>query len=317
MSRYKKQGVSEGQDILPGQMDIGQGSATTMREVPLQGPDIAMKAEEVIQDPFQYNLFELPKNNLSIKGGMRSTKVQKPQRITREMMEQEPKFGMQQLNIENVAPSEIEKALVELPGVGQAGEGFQTSMLLGPPQKPVRPTMPTIMSEGITPSQSAKMKTSLYELLPKGAYQEAVHTAQGISPQFTKGRKEMARGLKEETEDAVGRVLGAGEQGRLVDVNRELGQLLTSKDKQLAEAFKEGNKNAWTSVDALVAGSQMGAANPNWWMLALKKAADVAKMTAPRTTGGKYLNKYGASEIPSALGDILLRQQLIESNRGE
>jgi hypothetical protein len=319
-NEYKKAGATETQNILPGQTDIGQRAGTVQEQIPLIGEDIAMKAEQVVQDPFQYSLTDIPQKTVNVKGGRSTMKKDNTKKLTSELMNQEPKFGYQQLKIENVAPSEIEKALVELPGIKQAPEGFQTSMLLEPPTKPTRPRapeMPMQLTPGINPEQISKMKTSIYEALPKGAYQEMVSTAMGVSPQLTKGKRTMAQGLKTETEDAVGRVLGAGEQAKLVDLNKELGQVLTSKDKQMTEAFKEANKNAFTSVDAVLAASQIPKDQANWWLLGLKKAADIAKMTGPRTNVGKGLYKFGTSGAPASAADIYLRRNLINENQGE
>jgi hypothetical protein len=153
--------------------------------------------------------------------------------------------------------------------------------------------------------QANEFKTSIYDSLPKGAWAEA---ASGLEPSLIAGKKQQARGLKESVEAAASNI-GKGDE--LKQLNDELGRLLTTKDKALSEANKEANKNLFTSVDGIIAGAN----NPT--MLAVKKAADFAKMTGPRTSTGKFLYNQGKGELSGPIWDILLRQAAIEANQGE
>lgn len=153
--------------------------------------------------------------------------------------------------------------------------------------------------------QANDFKTSIYGDLPKGAFAEAVS---GKSPMYISGQKQMARGLKEGVESAAGQINKGDE---LKQINDELGRLLTSQDRAQAEAIKEANKNAVTSVDAMIAGAN----NPK--MLLLKKAADIAKMTGPRTYTGRTLYNQGKGELSGPIWDLLLRHSLINAPRDE
>lgn len=151
--------------------------------------------------------------------------------------------------------------------------------------------------------QANNFKSSIYDSLPKGAWAES---ASGMSPALITGKKQQARGLKEAVEQAVDSI-GKGDDLR--QINDELGRILTTQDKAASEAAKEANKNAFTSVDAMIAGSN----NPT--MLAVKKAADLAKMTGPRTNVGKFLYEQGRGKTSGPVWDMLLRQAVIGANQ--
>jgi len=139
----------------------------------------------------------------------------------------------------------------------------------------------------VTPQQGLQFKQELYQGVPKGAWNEnAKNTAWNVA------QKEMARGMKEATESSVGKTLSPFEQAQYSQLNDELGRLLTSKEKQMMQANVEGNRNIVTPVDAMI-----GASSGGLPMLALKKAADVAKLTGPRTAVGMGLQKAGESEL--------------------
>jgi hypothetical protein len=137
------------------------------------------------------------------------------------------------------------------------------------------------------------------------AYKDAINSEHGQIFQ-----KEINRGLKEAVEDSVQKSLGDDAAQALRSKNDELGRILTSKDRALIEAEKEANKNALTSIDALAGSVSLKA-------LAMKKAADFAKMTGPRTTTGKFLYDQGRGQLSGPIWDILLRQSAIEANRDE
>lgn len=160
---------------------------------------------------------------------------------------------------------------------------------------------------GVTPSQASGFKTSVYESLPKGAFAENIAVQSGKHPQLLAGQKKIAKGLKESVEDASSGLQVDGLD--LKQLNEQLGRVLTTKDKQMAEAFKEANKNLFTSVDGMIAGSQ----NP--WMFAFKKAADVAKMTGPRTTVGKGMSNLGRGALSGPALDVLARELAKEAKQ--
>ena len=141
-------------------------------------------------------------------------------------------------------------------------------------------------------------KQSIYKDMPKNAYQEMLS---GKSPAYLAGEKDMARGLKEGVEASVDKATGRGSE--LTQLNDELGRLLTSGEKQRLEAVKEANKNAITSVDAPLFFASPGAS-------IAKKAADIAKMTGPRTVSGKAMKDLGKKN-KGAL-DILSRRSFWE-----
>lgn len=321
-SEYKKAGGTDFQDMLPGQTEIGQTPGTVQKELSLSGPDISMQAEKVTQEPFQYSLMEVPQKKVNVKGGRSEKTIDNLKKYSQEIQNQEPKFGMQQIGIENYEPSQFEKALVELPSVQQAPAGYQTSMILEPPTRPTRPVRPEVPMEwtaAMTPEKASGMKTSLYESLPRGTYQETMAAAMGTHPELTRGKKAMAKGIKEETESSIGQALGKAEQERLIQTNKELGQLLTSKDKQLAQAFIENRKPAVTQVGAGMLGAAAKSTGQSqaaiMAALAAKEAVRALQFTGPRTALGKGMYYYGKEGSP--IWDILLRQSAIEKNRSE
>jgi hypothetical protein len=137
------------------------------------------------------------------------------------------------------------------------------------------------LGEDIKPSVGSSYKSSIYNQIPGSSYANATQTPAGKSLQ-----KEKARGLKEAVETAVEKSTGKQNASELKDLNDKLGRMLTSRKKAGMESAKEINKNAFTSVDAMIAG--LGGDNAVKG-LALKKAADIAKMTGPRTKVGKAM----------------------------
>jgi hypothetical protein len=137
------------------------------------------------------------------------------------------------------------------------------------------------LGEDIKPSVGSSYKSSVYNQIPGSNYANATQTPVGKSLQ-----KEKARGLKDAVETAVEKSTGKQNAAELKELNDKLGRMLTSRKKAGMEAAKEINKNAFTSVDAMIAG--LGGDNAVKG-LALKKAADIAKMTGPRTKVGKAM----------------------------
>lgn len=157
---------------------------------------------------------------------------------------------------------------------------------------------------GPTPIQANSYKTSLASILPDEAWRDSA-----LLSKRQKLEKSAAAGMRAAIEDSVSKSLGQEKGLLLRNTNDELGRILTTQDKAASEAAKEANKNAFTSVDAMIAGSN----NPT--MLAVKKAADLAKMTGPRTNVGKFLYEQGRGKTSGPVWDMLLRQAVIGANQ--
>jgi hypothetical protein len=112
----------------------------------------------------------------------------------------------------------------------------------------------------------------------------------------TQLKKALGKGLKEATEDATEQALGPGAGVALKNINERLGTLLSTRKKELGEVGKEEMKNLFTSVDAIGLGA-LGASGGNPWWMALKKAADIAKLQGPRSTAGKLMYRFGDSVV--------------------
>lgn len=136
---------------------------------------------------------------------------------------------------------------------------------------------------GPSPLQASGYKTSIGANIPDNAWKSP-----SILSAYQGADKEFYGGMKGAVEDAVDSVLpGSGSEVR--EINKDIGGLLTSQDKAIIEAAKENNKNAFTSVDGMLA----AATTSNPYLLPLKKAADIAKMTGPRTKFGMGLYNFG------------------------
>lgn len=170
----------------------------------------------------------------------------------------------------------------ELPGgVGQESQKYFDEIL--PAQS------------GPSPNQVSQWKSNAYQSTPDAAYREALLSDQGL-----KFQKNVNRGLKEATEESVGKTLGTEAQQKLVTHNKELGQILTTKDRQLMEAARADGKNWFTSVDGILL-PVMGKA------ALIKKAADFAKLPIFRTNAGKLLNNAGKHAPEAGWRQLLLQ----------
>lgn len=160
---------------------------------------------------------------------------------------------------------------------------------LGSQMEPLAP------KPGPNPEQVSQWKSNTYNKIGDAGYNELKQTP--VGKQFEKAK---ARGMKEGVEDAVGQSLGAADQSSLIQMNDELGRVLTSDEKAAQVAQQEANKNAFTSVDGLAL-----AMGPK--MAALKKLADVLKGSRARTRAGLTMYDLGRS---GAI-DPVARQALI------
>ncbi len=150
---------------------------------------------------------------------------------------------------------------------------------------------------GVDPLTGTRYKSAVTGSLPQSAYQS--DALRGVAKQ---AEREMGGGLKTAVETSVERATGRGKE--LQDLNDQLGRVLTTKKKQRIEASKEINKNALTSVDAPLAVLSPRAA-------VIKKLADYAKMTGPRTNVGKTLYQ-GTGGKADVISRRMLWEQLLE-----
>jgi len=146
-----------------------------------------------------------------------------------------------------------------------------------------QPRIATVLDQtdripGPSPIQTTSWKSSNAANVGKKAWEQLSISAEGKA--FD---KKLSQGLRRATEESVGKALGTEYGAQLSKTNSELGQILSSRERALLDAEQEMRKNAVTSVDGMIA----GALNPV--MLAVKKLADISKMTGPRTVTGKAL----------------------------
>lgn len=184
-----------------------------------------------------------------------------------------------------------EAAFVEETGKAIAGKTVPEQYILRAPEVALDVTERV---SGPTPLQTSAWKSSTYNKIGSPAFQELKQTP--VGKELLKAK---AYGLKKGTETSVEKSLGKLDAEELRDLNSKLGQILTSDEKALREAFKEANKNAVSSVDAPLALINPGAA-------LLKKIADVAKMTGPRTEVGKSL-------VDRSKSGMMLEKNILQS----
>lgn len=144
--------------------------------------------------------------------------------------------------------------------------------------------------KGPTPIQASAWKTSSASNVGKKGWQELA-----MSPEGKKFDKALSGGLRGATEKSVAQSLGPEYAAELANKNKELGQILSSRERALLDAQQAANKNAVSSVDGML----MGAGNP--LMLALKKTADLAKMTGPRTLVGRQMSTSAEQGLVKAI----------------
>ena len=182
----------------------------------------------------------------------------------------------------------------ETPGRYKVGQSIPEQYI----PKPGEPYLQHIPRKpGPNTSQATAWKTSTYNKIGNRAYEQARNTPEGM-----RLLKLKAQGLKEATEEAVGRVPDKlkGKPTRSTDLpdlkefNDKLGRILTTKEKAAAEVAKEARKPFLSQTKAAI-----GAANPA--AATAMKAMELLNMPGPRTKIGmglmnrsKSLNKgYG------------------------
>lgn len=154
---------------------------------------------------------------------------------------------------------------------------------------------------GPSPIQTTAWKTSSANRVGKKGWEELARSPEG------KGfDKALSSGLRRGTEESVQRALGGDAGQTLAKTNRDLGKILTSRERALMDAQQEGRKNAFTSVDGILSTQP--------WILAAKKAADIAKATGPRTKIGKGLVDIGKAEDEVGVLRGLIKLGLLKPN---
>lgn len=188
--------------------------------------------------------------------------------------------------------------------------GFTPGKIEKVPERFVPRPPATVIDEtervaGPNPLQTSSWKSSAASNVGKQAWKDLSMTKEG--KQFDKA---LAAGLKGATEESVAKALGPEAAEALKKKNADLGKILTSRERALMDAEQEGRKNAFTSVDGgllgLILSDPKKAA-----LLVVKKVADVAKLTGPRTKGGLLMQDVGKS---SQL-DAIARRKAIDANR--
>lgn len=172
--------------------------------------------------------------------------------------------------------------------------------LLSPSGAPLTRTVTTAIpgTSPLSAVEASKIKSQIYNLVGDNAYSSLVNDKAATKLFKTAGKR-----LKTATERAVSGVdeaLGA----ELKAVNKDLGNILTSRKVLQREAAKDIAKNALTSVDAALL-----VANPA--VAAGKKVGDILKSSAFRTNVGR------AAALDPGYADILLRQMGREYNEGD
>jgi hypothetical protein len=150
---------------------------------------------------------------------------------------------------------------------------------------------------GPNPIQTDAWKTTGASKLGDPAFKELAQSTEG--KQF---QKALNGGMRDATEKSVADYLGADEGQALAARNEKLGKILTSQERAQMDAEMEASKNAVTPVDAMA-----------FWGLgpggaALKKAADISKMTSFRTGAGLGLKKAAQTRFPGYLAAPLVTQ---------
>ncbi len=156
---------------------------------------------------------------------------------------------------------------------------------------------------GPTPIQATKWKTTSANNVGKSGWKEL-----SMSPEGKGFDKALSGGMRRGVEESVEQSLGPEYSKQLSQKNKELGQVLTSRERALMDAEQEARKNAFTSVDGMIA----GVGNPV--LLAVKKAADIAKMTGPRTKFGKGLMDLSRANSETKVLEGLIKTGLLPNS---
>lgn len=165
--------------------------------------------------------------------------------------------------------------------------------------EPGRPEIGLDQSErvpGPTPIQTTAWKSTAANRVGDKGYEQLAK-----SPMGKVFDKKLASGLRGATEDSVREKLGDEGAKGLIEHNADLGTILSSDKQALNELEKEARKNGFSSIDGMLL------THP--WMLATKKAADISKLPAFRSSAGLGLMDLGNSGAV----DPILRQIVIDA----
>jgi hypothetical protein len=144
-------------------------------------------------------------------------------------------------------------------------------------------------------SQASEWKTNLYNALPEAAY-DKFGKLKGPADRI---QKSMASGLKNAIETEGNAVIpGLGD--KIASANETMQTILASRKPLKTAAKAEKGVNAFTSVDAMLAGGGLLASHDPATaaaLLAMKKAGDISKTTRFRTGAGQALMGLGQNPL--------------------
>lgn len=141
---------------------------------------------------------------------------------------------------------------------------------------------PAVPEKSISTPLALEAKRDLYNMTGDATWNEMKKTPSGS--QVT---NPLSSGLKQATENNVGRALGPEAQRAFENANANYGKLATVEPAASQAAKVEGNKNMFSSVDGMLL------SHPH--IALTKKLADLAKNSATRTGLGYGLTRLGSS----------------------
>jgi hypothetical protein len=156
---------------------------------------------------------------------------------------------------------------------------------------------------GVDVKGATKLKTSLRKSIPGTKFGQSAQTSEGQGLM-----KKMSAGVQKETEKAMQKGMGTGDQ--LAELNDKIGRILSSDKKLTSEAAKEELANLIKGFDIPI-----GIMSPKG--LAIKKAIEYGTGTAAKTKGGLLLNKAGQKLSQPGWNRGLIELQKILTNIGE
>lgn len=184
----------------------------------------------------------------------------------------------------------------------------------------VTPGKAAIPGKVITPELSSGYKTSLYNSLPAGTFNDAVQTPLGGQLRAT-----IARGLKNQTENSVAKTLGPDAGLAVSNLNDDAGKLLSTRRAQLRVSNQAdrissdlGNITGTDAALAPIAVMKGADMSEGLTALAVRKAMQAARLGAMPT--GYGLRRAAEGEMTGPALDIFLRQKAIQKandNQGE
>lgn len=219
-----------------------------------------------------------------------------------------------QLGTERAAVyGEVDKlgAKVDMNTAFKKSEGLLSKMKEDPGLRPMAEQMEETLNrykaEGpVDIAKASDWKTNLYDSLPQSAYD--VHGK--LKGPAKKLQKAMATDFKTAIVDTANEAKPG--LGDAVDAINEKWQSIIQAQKPFDMQIRRGETpNLFSSVDAMIGGYGLHSPTAAAGMLAVKKAADVAKTTYARTKAGMGLIKVAETGAP----DILARKGLINSQR--